>query len=299
MNHEQIIENYRQFRGNRILSLEPWKPNFKVVAKGFPADINNLLIQKAEATLHLSVLEVQGETGNTRNYENTGFQDVDQMVRQFFLRFTPDCLPRKTIAENYYRFYDLCRETDISLLIIAGACTYYYWGVHPLYDIDVVVPSIKEMEILAQKTEGQINRNSASKIGVMNYLNLGDVDVLSDINLISDKGEIEKQRLFSFAELFEDSWQVDFLGVKSRMTSPEMTVLMKFFLGRFGMDNWGVPKDDYEDGWGTFLKQGINRHSLRVRAHKMGILEEVDLAEQIAKQVLNINVEPTVFSRLR
>lgn len=299
MEHGQIIEDYKKFRGNRILSLEPWRPDSQVVTKGFSIDTNHLLAQQSATTLHLPVLNNTDETSNIEIYENTGFQDVDQMIRQFFLRFTPDCLPRKTIAENYYRFYDLCREKGIPFLIIAGACTYYYWGVHPLYDIDVVVPSIKEMEILAQKTEGQINRNSASKIGVMNYLDLGDVDVLSDINLISDREGIGKQRLFSFAELFEDSWQVDFFGVKSRMTSPEMTILMKFFLGRFGMDNWGVPKDDYEDGWGTFLKQGINLNNLRLRAHGMGILEEVDLAEQIARQVLSINFESTVFFRPR
>lgn len=290
MGHEMAVAEYKKFRQEKPLSLGKLEPGFRVLAKGFGEGDVALISGHSNITLHLPVLNWEEKSSNEGvvfDKETLGSQSV---IREFFRRFTPDCLPRKSIAASYYNFYDLAEEEGVPFIVVAGGCTYYYWGVHPLYDIDVVVPAISHLERLSEKSGNSVCYNSVSDIGNMNYLNLEDVDVLSDLTLYSNWNGKRNERNFSFEELFKDSLSVDFFGIKTRMTSPEATVLMKFYLGRFGIDKWGIPKDDYEDGWGTFMSQGIDRDCLSLKARDMGITEELELAEKIAEQSLGIKL---------
>jgi|SRR3989344_2559578 len=289
MRQEQIIEEYKKLRDKRPLSLEPWKPDFKVKIEGFSPRLEELIKESSLSTLHLPVLLLEEENNPQTIFKKDLSLSTDQNLRRFFLQFTPKCFTEE-IAKSYYHFYDLCQETKTTFIVVAGGCTYFYWGVYPLHDIDVVVPSVDDSENLASKIGNEIHYASSSNVGVMNYLNLGDVDVLSDVILYSDREDKRRERLFSFDELAEDAMEVDFFGVKTKMTSPEMTVLMKFYLGRFGIDKWGVIKDDYEDGWGTFIKKDLNIEKLRQRANRMGIEEELELAERVGKEVLELDL---------
>ena len=206
---------------------------------------------------------------------------LDQITRSFFLQISPYIFKKGKLVDRYYYFFDLCQKLDIENILVTGACIYYYQGRRQLEDIDTVVSNLRDLEKISSAT-GKPLESTSSKVGIMKYVNLGEVDILSDLRLAYKEDDNKSIYAdFNFTELKSDAQRVNLFGLPALITSPEMTVLMKMYLGRYGVDEWGLPKDDYEDTRGVIISQNVDLASLEKRAKKLGALDRVILGEKI------------------
>lgn len=226
-------------------------------------------------------IEIMGE--NVYSHRLNG----DNITRKFFQELSPFCFEDPKLAEKYFQFLDICKEKKIPNILVAGACSYIYWGRRPLKDLDILVPSKKDLEAVASEVDGKIE-HLISAYADTNYLNFSEgVEVISDLKVLYEDEQKRKIVVpFDFKELESDAQNVRFMGESSWLMSPEMLVLFKFSLGRFGVDQWGHHKDDYEDASGVLVSQNIDLDALRKRAEKLSALPRVALGEKI----LNLSV---------
>lgn len=211
---------------------------------------------------------------------------LEEITRDFFLQLSPLVFKKNNLVEKYYYFHDLCQGLGSKSVLVTGACTYYYQGRRPLEDIDTVVSGVGDLEKISAST-GRPLESTTSKVGMMNYVNLGEVDVLSDLRLAYKNAEGNSVYTnFPFEELAKGARKVRLFGLPVMLTSPEVTVLMKIYLGRYGVDDWGLPKDDYEDARGVVESQKVDFPSLKQRARELGMLERFALGERILKSII-------------
>ena len=207
---------------------------------------------------------------------------VQETSRKFFKMLSPHCFENPTLAQDYFQFRSVCQESNIPFILISGACSYIYWGRRALKDIDVLVPSLPDLEKIAKRAKLAVEHVESSYADSQ-YLNFSTgVEPVADLSIIYKDNKGQKKFVpFTFDELATDSKTVRFMGEKCTIMSPEALVLFKFCLGRFGIDDYGHHKDDYEDARGVLISQNIDWSHLRKRAKRLGMLERVDLAEKI------------------
>lgn len=205
----------------------------------------------------------------------------NQIARNFFTSISPYCFEDKQLAEKYYEFRDICQELKIPHILISGACSYIYWGRRPLKDLDILVPGKENLQRIGDRI-GQKAEHLVSSYADTNYLNVSEgVEVVSDLWVLSSSGEDQKRIPFAFDDLASDAQEIRFLGEKCTIMSPETLILFKFALGRFGIDQWGHHKDDYEDARGVLISQSVDLAKLRERAKQINALDRVVLGEKI------------------
>lgn len=224
-----------------------------------------------------------GLTKSVKDIEGANIHqlDINNLTRSFFEEVSPFVFEDPKLAEKYYQFKDICNKKNIPYIFVAGACSYIYWGRRPLKDLDILVPDQASLKIIGEEI-GESVEHLVSAYADTHYLNFSEgVEVISDLKVLYK--EQDKQRIvnFSFDELNKDKKEVRFMGENCHLMSPEMLVLFKFSLGRFGIDQWGHHKDDYEDANGVLISQNVNLASLRHRAARMSALPRIALGEQI------------------
>lgn len=218
----------------------------------------------------------------TKVWDVDGNRTISEVSRNFFQIFSRIGFEYPTLAQDYFQFRDLCQELGIPHILVSGVCSYIYWGRRALKDIDVLVPSLDALKKLAEKVSLPIEKIRSSYANSQ-YLNFSSgVEVVTDLSVVFKRDSEEKREIpFTFRELDRDAKLVRFMGEKCKIMSPESLVLFKFCLGRFGIDDYGQHKDDYEDARGVLISQNIDFGSLRRRAKRLDALERVVLAEQI------------------
>ncbi len=202
-------------------------------------------------------------------------------TRDFFRKLAPICFEDPSLAGDYYDFLDTCKKLDIEPVLISGACSYIYWGRRALKDLDVLVPNLDKLQALALSRHLNVE-HLVSSFADTQFLNFSHgVEAISDLVVLVKEDNGVRRIPFTYKDIMSDARKVRFLGEQCTLMSPEMTVLFKFALGRFGVDQWGQQKDDYEDARGVFVSQNINLGSLRRRAEQIGALDRVILGEKI------------------
>lgn len=317
-----LTNEYAEFRGENRTIKDPCIPPQVILLNGYPENAEQSLLSNIHETFKLPILlqgnkyaleRIQhGLVFGVKEVNNLGIeaimewtrrnnlalrlvdcvdsvQTIQQINRNFFKSSTGWFFQKAGIAETFYHFSDICTDLSLDHVIVAGACTYYYWGGWPLWDIDTVVASSADLEAVA-KRDGRQVQSTSSTVGKMNYVDCGEVDVVSDLILSYYEGGNRVENDFSFSELIADAQTVRLFGEGCLMTSAEMTVVMKFYMGRFGKDPWGVPKDDYEDGIGVLFAQGLNFGNIFNRAKRLGIEGRVIVAADIASEVFGIKL---------
>ncbi len=212
---------------------------------------------------------------------NLSGSSLDDKSKDLFRKISPFCFEDPNLAEKYYQFQGVCQKLGIPHMLISGACSYIYWGRRPLKDLDILVSS-KEMLDAIGKEIGVGTEHLVSSFADTNYLNFSEgVEAVSDLAVLYKDDESQHRVEFAFDDLMSDAKSVRFMGTSNTLMSPEMLVLFKFALGRFGIDKWNHHKDDYEDARGVMISQSIDLNSLEERARKIGALDRVLLGEKI------------------
>ena len=176
---------------------------------------------------------------------------------------------------------EICTRLSIPHILIAGACSYIYWGRRPLKDLDILVPTLNDLKAIGEGV-GENVEHLVSAFADTQYLNFSEgVEVVSDLVVIYKENGKEKRTAFPFDELMTDARRVRFLGEECLIMSPETLIIFKFSLGRFGIDKWGHHKDDYEDAMGVIISQNIDFEKLKKRAEKLGVFDRVLLGGKI------------------
>ncbi|RJQ31210.1 MAG: hypothetical protein C4562_06460 [Actinobacteria bacterium] len=207
--------------------------------------------------------------------------DYSSVMREMFRKISSFAFEDPTLADDYYRFRDICKKLGIPHILVSGACSYIYWGRRSLKDLDILVPSEEALQRVAKEVSQSVE-HLVSDFADTKYLNFSaGVEVVSDLAILFKEDGAQKRVEFSFKELESDSRRVRFLGEECTLMSPEALVLFKFSMGRFGMDAWGHHKDDYEDANGVLVSQTVNLSSLEARAEKLGAKERILLGEKI------------------
>ncbi len=228
-----------------------------------------------------SLQDWSNEAGMTVCYYNPEKVPSRDLTRDFFRTISPLCFEDPALADDYYRFVDLCRTVGVEHMLVSGACSYIYWGRRSLKDLDVIVPSLEDLKELSTKTNLPIQPLKSS-FAFTNYFEFSSsVEVVSDLEVLYEDDEGQQGIRFSYQEMLQDSRIVRFMGEDVRLMSPEMLVIFKFSMGRLGIDQWGKHKDDYEDARGVIVSQNINSDSLESRAKKIGALDRVLLGKKI------------------
>lgn len=221
--------------------------------------------------------------GTAKGIEEGDNHQLEQnnLTRSFFQEVSPFVFEDPKLAEKFFQFKDICEKKRIPYIFVAGACSYIYWGRRPLKDLDILVPNQENLRQIGEEI-GQTVEHLISAYADTHYLNFSEgVEVISDLKVLYKEGGKQNVIDFSFEELDRDKREVRFMGESCHLMSPEMLVLFKFGLGRFGIDQWGHHKDDYEDANGVLISQNVNLESLRQRAERMGALPRIALGEQI------------------
>lgn len=293
----EIIEQYSQFKRENPLKVDKWQPDAVVVVPGghslykdmqttFHSSPISILEEDSKGVVTRELYDAQGEKMTLRN-PVINIDGLNISNREAFIALSQQFLKRGSLAETFFKFHDVCRDLGVDYAAVAGACTYYYWGGWPIYDIDVVVPSAEQLQKLANVYKVDI-QETESGIGRMKYLNLGDVDALTDLELKYTDRIGTHRKEFSYRELAGDVVTGNLFGEDFRMAAPVETVLLKLYLGRFGVDAWGIAKDDYEDGLGVLQDQQITFELIEREAVKMGIIGRVEIGKKIAEDVLRL-----------
>lgn len=208
-------------------------------------------------------------------------KNAESLERQFFRAISPHCFEDPNLADDYYRFVDICLKLNVPHILIAGACSYIYWGRRPLKDIDVLVPSHDDLKKISTEADKPIE-HIISPYADTQFLNFSSgVEPVSDLVVTYDSQGTQQRVPFTFDELMSDARTVRFMGESCTLMSPEMLVLFKFSLGRFGIDQWKHHKDDYEDARGVLVSQTVDWNSLEKRARRLGAFERVALGRKI------------------
>lgn len=317
-----ILTEYTEFRGANK-TIKPLSiPDRVVVLEGYPADIEHRLLAGITETYKLPDLMKAAPNGlaSINHGVVVGREGIEQygkdvlngwrldsqlqlkvsrfggeystqleIVRSFFREATPWFFKKGKLADTFYRFSDACETLDVNHVLVAGACTYYYWGGWPLWDIDTVMNSIQALNKLARLNHKQVDCTE-SDIGKMKYVDFGEVDALADLTLSYREDSKKVDTDFSYQELTADARCIRLFGQECQITSAEMTVLMKLYLGRFGLDKWNVPKDDYEDGLGVLVSQDVSLDAIIKRAQRLGIVERIETGIEIAEKVFRLKV---------
>lgn len=296
----ETIEAYQKFKTANPIKKEKWQPDALIVV---PKSADQLIVDITN-TFHSRRIKSPDDgagvlainNGNTLilppGFERQIVQLNDPANRmgkasnnrEIFQDLSQRFLKRGTLAESFFKFIDVCKDQNVDYAAIAGACTYYYWGGWPIYDIDVVVPNSEHLQRLINVYGGEI-QESESGIGRMKYLNLGDIDALTDLELKYTVGSTIHRREFSYDELIGEGKQQRLFGENINLADPISTVALKLYLGRFGVDPWGIPKDDYEDALGTMVDQRIAWDALEAKGHQMGILDRIHLGKKIYSEL--------------
>lgn len=208
-------------------------------------------------------------------------EGVDEVSKNIFRKLSPYCFEDPNLADDYYKFRDTCEKLNTDHILISGACSYIYWGRRPLKDIDVLVPNLEQLKNLGFTVNQPVD-HLVSSFADTQYLNFASsLEPVCDLAVFSDIDENKVRINFDWSDINEDSKEVRFLGVKCKLMSPEMLVLFKFCLGRFGIDKWGKHKDDYEDARGVIISQSIDWNKVEQLAIKLGALDQVKKGKKI------------------
>lgn len=205
----------------------------------------------------------------------------ESITRGVFIELSKFCFEDRNLAAKYYEFRDICKRLSIPHVFIAGVCSYIYWGRRPLKDLDILVPTLDDLKTIGEEV-GEKVEHLVSSYADTQYLNFSEgVEIVSDLVVIFKENGEEKRIVFPFEELMKDAMRVRFLGEECHVMSPEMLIIFKFSLGRFGIDKWGHHKDDYEDARGVIISQNIDFVKLEERARKLGAYDRVVLGGKI------------------
>lgn len=218
----------------------------------------------------------------TQVWDIDGNGTIPEVSRNFFRILSPIGFENPTLAQDYFNFRDICKVLRVPYILISGVCSYIYWGRRALKDIDILVPNLSGLKKLSKKVNLPIEeiRSSYAKSRYLNFSS--GVEVVTDLSVVyKDEDGKKGETPFTFEELNKDARQVRFMGEKCKIMSPESLVLFKFCLGRFGIDDYGHHKDDYEDARGVLISQNIDLESLHRRAERLGALERVALGKEI------------------
>lgn len=195
----------------------------------------------------------------------------DILSRKAFEVISEKCFQEPGLAKQYFLFKDSTAELGVPFLIVSGACSYLYYGKRSLKDIDVIVPSKDSLEQIGSKFKSQVSWSEGSK-AQMYYLNLKEIDVNAEVEIL-DEDKIIK---FNWDFLNKNSTEVSFLGEQVNIMSPELLIIFKFSIARFGIDDFNDYKDDYEDVRGVFISQSIDFRKLESLAKEVSATEKLE-----------------------
>ncbi len=201
---------------------------------------------------------------------------IKATARKIFQELSPLSFEDPQLSQKYFEMKDFCEASHINFMLISGACGYIYRGRRPLKDLDILVPSLTDLETIARNVDGKIELIKSS-YAISRYLNYSSgVELVTDLSIrYIEEGQV-KEIKFAFADLDKDSKIVRFMGENCKIMSPEWLIVLKLCMGRSGKDDYGHNKNDYADAYDVTVSQPIDYERIKAMARQIGAEKRVE-----------------------
>lgn len=208
---------------------------------------------------------------------------IQETARRVFKELSPLSFDDSELANKYFDFKDLCADKGIDFMLISGACGYIYRGRRPLKDLDVLVPSLSDLQQIAISIQEQVEFIDSS-YATSQYLNYSaGLEPVTDLSIKYKEAGGVKAVPFRLADLSGEAVTVRFFGEACKIMSPEWLVVFKLCMGRSGKDDFGHNKNDYADAYDVAISQPLDYERISQIAKQIGAENRVREGLEILK----------------